>query len=256
MTEIPTALLDQLRAAPRWVVMTGAGTSAESGIPTFRDAQSGLWQRFDPHQLATPEAFAEAPERVWAWYHWRRQLIGQARPNAGHLALAELARQVPQFTLITQNVDGLHQAAGSSEVLELHGNIRRNRCQACGHTEAAVLPNSTEDLSTTASLPPPTCPVCGRGQLRPDVVWFGEHLPDTALNAAIAASEAASVFFSIGTSSLVYPAADLPLLAQRHDALIVEINPAPTPLSRLADHALHGPAGEVLPALLRALAFP
>lgn len=253
MVELPSPLLEHLRSAERWVVMTGAGISAESGIPTFRDAQSGLWERFDPHELATPEAFATHPARVWAWYHWRRQLIGSAHPNPGHLALAELARRVPAFTLITQNVDGLHQEAGCNDVVELHGNIRRNRCEHCQHSEAATMPGRSEDLSATAELPPPTCPSCQQGRLRPDVVWFGEHLPDHALAAAISATESATVFFSIGTSSLVYPAADLPLLAQRQGALIVEINPAPTPLSQLADYTLHGPAGVILPALAHAL---
>jgi NAD-dependent deacetylase len=225
-------------------VLTGAGISAESGIPTFRDALTGLWAKFSPEELATPEAFERDPETVWAWYEWRRRLIRGAQPNAGHLALAELARRVPGFTLVTQNVDGLHQRAGSRDVLEYHGNILRDRC-----TVEQIVAQRSED---TRRAPLPRCAACG-GLLRPDVVWFGEAIPAGPMTVAAAAAENCDVFLSVGTSSLVYPAAGLAEVALRR-ATVIEINPNETDLSPHAHLVLRGPSGQILPALLQALA--
>ncbi len=242
MTDIPAGLSASLRAARHVVVLTGAGVSAESGVPTFREAQTGLWARYDPQQLATPEAFVANPRLVWEWYEWRRELVGRAEPNPGHLALAELEQLVPEFTLVTQNVDGLHHRAGSRNVLELHGNIHRTKC----FSENIIV----DEWPDTGETPPP-CPRCG-GPLRPDVVWFGEALPRDTLEAAMAAAAKCDLFFSIGTSALVQPAAFLPFEAQRYGAITVEINPDETPLTPHVTYSLRGPAGEVLPAMVRA----
>jgi NAD-dependent deacetylase len=234
-------LIEALRQAERVVALTGSGISAESGVPTFREAQTGLWARYDPQRLATPEAFDRDPHLVWEWYEWRRNLVSEALPNPGHRALAELERRVPEFSLITQNVDGLHQRAGSRDVVELHGNILRSRCSREG---VIVEPEDRDDAV------PPRCPRCG-ALLRPDVVWFGEMLPAGALEAASEAARGCELFLSVGTSSLVYPAAALGYEALESDATLVEINAGETPLSRQADHVLRGRAGELLPELLR-----
>ncbi len=238
--EIPSKLVEALRDATRVVALTGSGISAESGVPTFRDAQSrGLWARYDPQELATPEAFARNPRLVWEWYEWRRGLVAEAGPNPGHLALAELERRVPEFALITQNVDGLHQRAGSRRVIELHGNIMRTKC-----SEEGVIVREYESEEV-----PPRCPRCG-AFLRPGVVWFGEMLPFAALEEASEAARGCDFFLSIGTSTLVYPAAALPHEALESGATVVEVNPGETPLTTHADFTLRGPAGEVLPELL------
>lgn len=242
MPRFPNELIRRLRAAQRIAVLTGAGVSAESGVPTFRDAQTGLWAEFNPEELATPDAFRRNPKLVWEWYAWRRELLSQVAPNPGHSALAELEMRVPRVTLITQNVDGLHQAAGSTRVLELHGNIRRTIC----FTEGTPV----ESWADTGEIPP-RCPDCG-GLLRPDVVWFGEALPSAALDAAVEAARTCDLFFSIGTSGVVQPAASLPFDAIHHGAVAVEINPDETPLTRRAHYALRGPSGTLLPQLLRA----
>lgn len=239
---IPSDLVEALQSAERVVVMTGAGVSAESGVPTFRDALTGLWAKYDPRELGTPEAFARQPQLVWDWFAWRRELVEGVKPNAGHRALAELASRFPSFTLMTQNVDSLHQQAGSPEVLELHGSLSRVRCHACNR------PAETFDSEER----PPRCEACG-GLLRPDVVWFGEGLPADVLERATQASSEADVFLSIGTSSVVYPAAALSEVAIRVGALLVEINPDPTPMTPLADYALAGPSGIILPALVATL---
>ncbi|MFN2195420.1 MAG: SIR2 family NAD-dependent protein deacylase [Anaerolineales bacterium] len=236
-------LITRLRRSKNIAALTGAGTSAESGVPTFRDAQTGLWARYDPQELATPQAFARDPRLVWEWYEFRRALVRQANPNPGHYALVELARHVPDFRLITQNVDGLHQRAGSPQVIELHGNILRTKCSREGRP--------IETWPEQAEIPP-CCPNCG-AQLRPDVVWFGESLPDEAIAAAWKAVEACEVFLSIGTSTVVEPAASLPFAALENGAVVVEINPQPTPLTRHATYTLNGPSGQVLPALLAAV---
>jgi NAD-dependent deacetylase len=239
--EIPAGLVDRLRRAKRVAALTGAGISAESGVPTFREAQTGLWARFDPQELATPQAFQRDPRLVWSWYAWRRELVAKAQPNPGHLALVEMEKRFPNFTLVTQNVDGLHRLAGSQAVIELHGNIRRTKC----FQEGCIV----ETWAETGEAPP-RCPQCG-GPLRPDVVWFGEALPERALAEAYAAARACEVFFSIGTSALVQPAASLPLLALEAGAVVVEVNPDDTPLTQLATFSLRGPAGVVLPQLVR-----
>jgi len=237
----PREVVSCLRKAEHVVALTGSGISAESGVPTFREAQTGLWARYDPQQLATPEAFARDPRLVWEWYEWRRGLVSSAAPNPGHTALAELEERVPEFILVTQNVDGLHQRAGSREVVELHGNIMRTKCSLEG-----VIVECYEDEEK-----PPLCPGCG-APLRPDVVWCGEMLPSAALESASAAARRCDLFLSIGTSSMVYPAAALPYQALEAGATLAEINPDETPLSRSADFTLRGRAGEVLPRLLRA----
>lgn len=240
MMAIPVELVALLREAQRVVVLTGAGISAESGVPTFRQAQTGLWAQYDPQELATPQAFRRNPRLVWEWYSWRRQLVGAAEPNAGHLALAEMEKRVPEFTLVTQNVDSLHHRAGSQNVIELHGNISRNKC----FDEGTIVTAWPETGKV-----PPRCPRC-QGLLRPDVVWFGEQLPNEALGRAFAAARNCDVFFSVGTSALVQPAASLPLEAAESGAVTVEINPQPTPISAFMDFVLSGPAGEILPALV------
>lgn len=235
---IPAALLTGIRSARHVCVLTGAGTSAESGVPTFRDAQSGLWAKYDPLQLATPDAFAADPELVWRWYEWRRDLVRRVEPNAGHRALSELATLVPKMTLITQNVDGLHQRAGSVDVIEFHGNIFVNRCFAEGTVVDPVGDGS-----------PPACPCCG-GYVRPGVVWFGESIPEDALARSTAAAANCDVFLSIGTSSLVYPAAGLADTAQTSGALTVEINPSPTEFTDRCNVALTAKFGKALPELV------
>lgn len=219
------------------IVLTGAGISAESGVPTFR-GEGGLWRNFRPEQLATPDAFRRDPALVWEWYDWRRGLIAGCAPNAAHETLAEMEASLPDFTLITQNVDGLHQEAGSRAVLELHGNIWRARCTGCGRV--------TEDRQTPLPETPPHCPKCN-SLLRPDVVWFGESLPPEVMEAAWAAAARCRLVLVIGTSAVVQPAASLPLAALRNGARLVEINPAETPLSVRAHEILRGPAAETLP---------
>ncbi len=237
---IPEALIDALQASRHVCVLSGSGISAESGVPTFREAQTGLWEKFDPHELATPEAFLQDPELIWRWYRWRRELVAKVEPNAGHRALVDLASQLREFTLITQNVDGLHQRAGSDNVIEFHGNIFEDRCfvEGCVVTDAS-------DVSSAV----PACPACG-GQLRPGVVWFGEAIPEDALNKATAAASSCDLFISIGTSSLVWPAAGLAETARAAGARIVEVNPNPTPLSDMSDFCLSGNAGKILPELV------
>ncbi len=218
------------------LVLTGAGVSAESGIPTFRGPE-GMWRTFRPEDLATPAAFRQDPTLVWEWYDWRRQRIVACRPNPAHETLVEMEAALPDFTLVTQNVDGLHRAAGSRRVLELHGNIWRVRCTACGRLE--------EDRRVPLPQVPPRC-VCG-GLLRPDVVWFGEPLPHDVLEAAWSAATRCRWVLVIGTSAVVQPAASLPAIARQSGARLVEVNLADTPLTPLADEVLRGPAAEVLP---------
>jgi NAD-dependent deacetylase len=214
-------------------------------VPTFRDALTGLWARYRPEELASPAAFERDPRLVWEWYAWRRGLVARAEPNPAHLALARLEARVPGFTLVTQNVDGLHQRAGSRRVIELHGSLARTKCSAEG-TPVPAWP-ATDD-------PPPPCPRCG-APLRPDVVWFGESLPPAALHDAARAAAEAEVFLSVGTSGVVHPAAGLIDAALAAGALVLEINPEPTPYSGRVAHAFRGPAGVLLPDLV-ASAWP
>ncbi len=238
-------LIDQLSIAKNVVALTGSGISAESGVPTFRGSQKGLWARYDPQELATVEAFKRNPKLVWQWYEWRRRIISKAKPNPAHTALLELEQVVDQFILITQNIDGLHQQAGSKSVVELHGNIFRTKC-----FEDGQVIDDWDDVEHV----PPHCPYCN-GLLRPDVVWFGESLPQAALTKALTASQTCDFFFSIGTSSLVQPAASLAGYARRNGAIIVEINLAPTPLTPFVDFVLNSPAGQIMPLLINS-AFP
>jgi NAD-dependent deacetylase len=238
--------LSNLEQAREWLakaesvaVLTGAGISAESGIPTFRGA-AGLWRDYKPEDLATPEAFARDPRLVWEWYNWRRELIAKAQPNAAHRALVQIEIRKPRFTLITQNVDGLHDLAGSGKILKLHGDIWRMRCTTCG----ANFPNRRIPLPKI----PPHC-ACG-GLARPGVVWFGEPLPDGMMKEAEHAAAAAQVFLVIGTSAVVYPAAGLVPYAKNAGAKVIEINTEPSAMSGVVDCILEGPAGEILPRLL------
>jgi NAD-dependent deacetylase len=240
--EPPAGLIKILRAARSVTVLTGAGISAESGLPTFRDQLTGLWAKFNPRELATPQAFRHNPRLVWEWYAIRRQAVAQANPNPGHQALVELERHVPKFVLVTQNVDGLHQRAGNTKVTELHGNIARTKC----FDEDTIVESwpPTEDI-------PPHCPHCG-GLLRPDVVWFGEMLPEEALETAIHAARHCDLFFSIGTSGTVEPAASLPHLAAEQGAAVVYINlEVPNFVNHNIFH-INGKAGDILPAIIRA----
>ena len=238
-----------LAAAGRVVVSTGAGMSRESGIPTFRDALEGLWARFDPRELATEEGFRRNPRRVWSWYAGRRRRVLDARPHPGYFALVELEALVPALTVVTQNVDGLHAIAGSADVVELHGSLRRVKCLDRHHPFDGDLPDGGDD----AEADPPPCPVCG-SPLRPDVVWFGEMLPERAVERAWALAERCGVLLLVGTSGTVWPAAELPHVAKRAGARVIEVNPEPSELTQVADVFLQGRAGEVLPALARAVA--
>lgn len=233
------ALARLLGRVARVVVLTGAGISQESGIPTFRGPE-GLWRNFRPEDLATPQAFQRDPRLVWQWYDWRRGLIAQIRPNPGHLALVALEEQVPDFTLITQNVDGLHRRAGSRRLLEIHGSLWEVRCTGCGRVQ--------EDRRVPLPLLP-HCEACG-ALLRPGVVWFGEALNPARLQAAQGALGQAQVLLVVGTSGVVQPAASFPLWAKQSGARLAEINADPTPLTPHCDFVLPGKAGEVLPALL------
>ena len=239
--DLPIELIQLIRSYSRVAALTGAGVSQESGLRTFRDAQDGLWKQYKPEDLASPEAFRRDPKLVWDWYAWRREAIKGVRPNAGHYALVEMSRRFQNFTLITQNVDGLHRFAGSPRVIELHGNIQRVRCADC-YTFANEWNDDEVEI--------PRCPVCG-GMLRPHVVWFGEALPRSELEAAVEATRSCEVFFSIGTSGVVQPAASLAHAARNRGAVIVEINAERTPLTPKADFFLEGKSGEILPELVK-----
>lgn len=241
--DIPDALVTALRDARHVCVLTGAGVSAESGVPTFREAQDGLWAQYRAEELATPEAFLADPALIWRWYRWRREVVAEVDPNPGHAALADLSALVPRLTLVTQNVDNLHQRAGSRDVIEFHGNIFEDRCFAEGTVHAA---DDTQDV--------PICPACG-SNLRPGVVWFGEAIPERALNESCAAAVDCDVFLSVGTSSLVYPAAGLADLARQNGAVVAEINPNPTTHASQFDFALAGKSGVVLPELVNSLSL-
>ncbi len=234
-----TVAADLLKQAKSVAVLTGAGISKESGIPTFREAQTGLWANYEPEKLATPEGFLRDPALVWTWYDWRRKMVSSVTPNPGHFALVEIEKIVPDFTLITQNVDGLHRLAGSKNLIELHGNIARHKCFKNGHPALDVVTDLKE---------PPTCH-CG-SPIRPDVVWFGEALDPEDLADSFKAAEHADVFIVVGTSGLVQPAASFPFTAKKHGAKLIECNPERTPLSYEADFFLEGASGYLLPQLV------
>lgn len=238
-----------LHNATTITILTGAGVSKESGVPTFRDAMEGLWAQYDPQELATPYAFQRNPKLVWDWYQWRRELVARAQPNPGHVALAELQQLKRQVHLVTQNVDALHEQAGSRDVIHLHGNIARNKCfDDCQGSPTLIDLESLEDSDDS----PPKCPHCG-AWVRPDVVWFGEMLPAAAIHTASDHSEACDVLLVVGTSGLVSPASQLPGLAKRSGATIIEVNPDYSMITRLADIKLEGGSGEMLPKVIAAL---
>lgn len=237
-------LAESLRSAERIAVLTGAGFSAESGVPTFRDAMTGMWAKFDPLRLATPEAFAADPETVTRWYDWRRELLASCKPNPGHAALAELERwsrsRGSRLTVLTQNVDGLHHAAGGEDVVELHGSLRVWRCTKTGR-EVADPPFPFNEYPPRSQW---------GGLLRPGVVWFGEMLPPDAVEAAEEALATCDLFISAGTSAEVHPAAGFAQRAAARGAATAEINRDPTPISGLVDVSIRGMTGQVLPRLL------
>jgi len=234
-----TEVAQLLCQANRVAVLTGAGISAESGIPTFR-GEEGLWKEYRAEELATPEAFSQNPKLVWQWYDWRRGLFSQKEPNPGHEVLASWEENLPSFVLITQNIDGLHERAGSKNILELHGNAWKLRCTKEGTV--------TENYDTPLKNIPPLCPNCG-ALLRPNVVWFGESLDSSILNKSFLLSSSCDLMFVVGTSAVVQPAASLPISAANAAAKVVEINPDPTPLTTYVDFSFQGKAGEVLPLL-------
>ncbi len=221
-------------------MFTGAGISAESGVPTFR-GDDGIWKKFKPAELANFDSFMRNPELVWEWYKARRKVITSTQPNPGHVALAEMEKRYRKFAIITQNIDNLHRRAGSKTVYELHGNIERNYCVGCGkpYDDASMLEQATA----------PRCPSCN-GLIRPDVVWFGELLPMDEWNQSAKAAARADIFFAVGTSAIVYPAASLPAMAKEAGAYVVEINVERTDLSPIADEVLLGRSGEILPQIL------
>ena len=230
---------DKISNASGIVVLTGAGISAESGIPTFR-GEEGLWQNYRPEELATPEAFQNDPKLVWEWYEWRRNIVKRAKPNPGHYALAELQFEKPNFTLITQNVDGLHQMSGSRNIIEMHGNLWQIRCTKCGDIK--------EDHEVPLPELPPKCATCD-GTGRPNVVWFNEIIPMEVIDRALSAIEKCDVMLIVGTSGVVEPAASMGLVAKQTGKCVIEINLDVTPSSSLYDITIHGKSGDILPLL-------
>jgi NAD-dependent deacetylase len=269
---IAPELLERLRAVRHLVVFTGAGMSAESGIPTFRDRAEGLWAKVDPAEVATPHAFRKNPQFVWDWHVHLAGAVRRARPNEGHTAVARLQEIVPRVTVITQNIDNLHQTAGSRNVIELHGNLLRLKAfvdtdEIFGGDTSPVICRICNGYAVDDELDPyagpedlaaielqagavPRCPGCG-ALLRPDVVWFGEPLDPEMLEDAFLAAETCDAFICIGSSLEVEPAASLPWRALNRGAMVIEVNPAPTPLSRAASANLRGGAAEMLPSMLR-----
>ena len=237
-----------LRIAKRPCVLTGAGVSKESGIPTFRDALDGLWAQYNPQQLATPIAFARAPKLVWDFYEMRREKMRPAKPNNGHLALAQLERRYDTLPIITQNIDQLHEEAGSTNVIHLHGLIAQNKCSKACKGEPTLI-----DVSALNSVEaPPRCPYCG-SYVRPDVVWFGEYLPQDKLAAAKRVLETTDLMLVIGTSGVVSPAAEMPFVVKQNGAVVIEVNPYESEIAAIADVWLQSPSGEALPQVVLAL---
>lgn len=238
-----------LSGAQQVVVFSGSGISRESGIPTFREAQTGLWERYNPEELATPQAFRRNPDFVWSWYMYRHDIISKIEPNPGHYALVELEDLVPELVVITQNIDGLHKRAGSSDIIELHGNIGRFKCFDNCQGNPTIVDLDTIEYDKEHA---PACPYCG-GTVRPDVVWFTENLPEEALNRAFKLARQCDAMLVIGTSGFVQPAASLPPEAKWTGAKIIEINPEESMITRIADAVLQGPSGETLPRLVEML---
>jgi NAD-dependent deacetylase len=245
---ISEALIQQLQDAKNLVVLTGAGVSAESGIATFRDALTVLWENYDAETLASEDGFEAAPSLVWGWYEWRRNKVLQASPNPAHRTIAQLADQVPKFTLVTQNVDDLHERAGSQNVLHLHGSLHHPRCFDC-NVPYELSRESVQNIQLKESrIEPPKCQICG-GLIRPGVVWFGESLPVDFWEDSVEACEQCDLILIVGTSAAVYPAASLPYIAHRNGATIVQVNPMITSFNSIAAYNLHGKAGDILPKL-------
>lgn len=239
MYSFSNQFLEKLRSAENIVFFTGAGISAESGVPTFR-GENGIWKKFSAEELANFDAFLRNPDLVWEWYQHRRAVIHSTQPNAGHHAITEFQRIYPAVSVITQNIDNLHRRAGNSTIFELHGNMEKNYCISCGKRFNYI--DFAEDVHS------PKCD-CG-GLIRPDIVWFGENLPDGVFTAAEESIERADIVFSIGTSGIVYPAAYLPINAHRLGKFLVEINPVKTELSGYCDELFRFPSAEILPAIL------
>lgn len=262
---LPGDLTDAVRTARRVVVLSGAGNSAESGVPTFRDAQTGLWERFSPEQLASEDAWWADPTLVWSWYQWRARMVRACAPNPGHEAVGRwqraLARAGGSLQVVTQNVDDLHERGGAEVLSHLHGSLFEYRCAECGEPaehdpgvagardDGAALAGHEDDLEALMHIPPPTCRHCADGVLRPGIVWFGEMLPRDALDRAYTALEQCDLAVVVGTSAVVQPAASLPFVALGAGAAVVEVNPEVTEFSSAATWHLAGPAGTVLPAL-------
>jgi NAD-dependent deacetylase len=246
-------LLACLDTAHCVVAFTGAGVSAESGVPTFRGTD-GIWKKFKPEDLANVDAFMRNPELVWEWYAHRKRIMASIEPNAGHRALVEMEQLFESVSIVTQNIDNLHRRAGSTRVFELHGNIERNYCIKCGarYTNEDVLNRSGVPVCNQLRTSGAARGLCG-GLIRPDVVWFGEMLPEEEWDGAVKAAESSDVFLCIGTSGVVYPAASIPQMAKKEGAFLVEINPEPTPITDITDEFLQGPSGVILPALCEQL---
>jgi NAD-dependent deacetylase len=238
---------DLIKQAHKIVVLTGAGVSKESGVPTFRDAMDGLWAKYDPQELATPQAFEQNPTLVWDWYTWRRQLASKVKPNPGHLALAQLEKRYPSTTIITQNVDDLHEQAGTKNIIHLHGNIAQSKCYDDCQGKPTVI--DIDSFAWDREQGPPLCPHCG-AKVRPDVVWFGEMLPRENLALAVQSSVDCDVMLVVGTSGLVTPAATLPTYAKDAGAKIIEVNPDYSMITRIADIKLEGASGQMLPQVI------
>lgn len=240
---LPERLIERLLSARSCVVLTGAGVSAESGVPTFRDALNGTWSRFNVEEFATPDAFKRDPKKVWEWYEQRRMHASDIKPNPGHYAFVQLEKMFPDFWLITQNVDGLHQKAGTKNIMALHGDIYKNKCFK-EDIYIERVPESDEK--------PPRCPNCG-GYIRPAVVWFHEPLPEAEMKKAREVSLNCDIFIVAGTSAVVYPAAELPIIAKRNGAYVIEVNLEQTAISDQVDITILGKTGEVMPELVRTL---
>ncbi len=243
--------VDYLRSAQQITVLTGAGVSKESGIPTFRDAMDGLWVKYDPTELATPQAFRDDPKLVWDFYEYRREMMRPAQPNAGHKALAALQKVFPSMRIITQNVDDLHERAGSTDVIRLHGAIAHNKCSANCHGSPTRIDVSRLAWDKTSG--PPPCPYCGC-PVRPDVVWFGEVLPREAMERALDLLERTDVILVVGTSGMVSPSAEMPGIVRHNGGTVIEVNPDDSLISPISRVKLRGPSGVMLPQVVEALA--
>ncbi|MGX1186118.1 NAD-dependent deacetylase [Pseudomonas sp. F-14 TE3623] len=248
------AAAELIAGAKRIVVFTGAGISADSGIPTFRDPLTSIWAHYDPEKLETANAFRENAALVWGWYLWRRALVAQASPSAAHLAVAQLAQTGREVTVVTQNIDDLHERAGSSGVIHLHGALDLPKCFACHRTPASVSLDH-QFVSEGLSVEPPRRPRCN-GKLRPGVVWFGEDLPTAVWKRAVQAAQGCDVLLSIGTSGVVFPAAEIPRIALKSGARVVHINTTETPLESPLEMSLVGRAAICVPAIVSPIAMP